>query len=104
MATVEPDDICNAGCTEETYPGDRPLNIAQVEDDVINNDGTFDYRTGSLYPGTYTLALFCEADDPEIDEALNYIGAQEVTTEGASPSGFGPVDFDLGDAPGGPTP
>jgi hypothetical protein len=104
MATVEPDDICNAGCTEEMYPGDRPLNIALVEDDVINNDGTFDYRTGSLYPGTYTLALFCEMDDPEFDDKLNYIGEQEVTTGGASPSGFGPVDFDLADDPGGPTP
>jgi len=78
----------------------RPL--AKV--DVIDNGGTFDYRTGSLYPGTYTLALFCEADDPDVDEALNYIGEQQVMTGGASPSGYGPVDFDLADAPGGPTP
>jgi len=104
MATVIPDDICNAGCTEGLTPGDRPLDIALVEADVINNDGTFDYRTGSLYPGTYTLALFCEADDPDVDEALNYIGEQQVMTGGASPSGYGPVDFDLADTPGGPTP
>lgn len=104
LATVIPDDTCNAGCTEGLAPEDRPLDIALVEADVINNDGTFDYRTGSLYPGIYTLALFCETDDPEVDEALNYIGAREVTTGGASPSGFGPVDFDLADAPGGPTP
>jgi hypothetical protein len=103
-ATVIPDDICNAGCTEGIAPEDRPLDIALVEADVINNDGTFDYRTGSLYPGTYTLALFCVSDDPALDEALVYIGVQEVTTGGASPSGFGPVDFDLADAPGGPTP
>ena len=41
-ATVVPDDICNAGCTEGQGPGDRPLGIAMVEADVINNDGTFD--------------------------------------------------------------
>lgn len=104
MATVIPDDICNAGCTEGLAPEDRPLDIALVEADVINNDGTLDYRTGSLYPGTYTLALFCEADNPETDDQLNYIGEREVTTDGASPSGYGPVDFDLADAPGGPTP
>lgn len=98
MATVIPDDICNAGCTEGMFPEDRPLDVALV------NDGTFDYRTGSLYPGTYTLALFCEADDPEMDEALNYIGEREVATGGASPSGFGPVDFDLADTPVGTTP
>jgi hypothetical protein len=39
-----------------------------------------------------------------MDEALGYIGEMEVTTVGASPSGFGPVDFDLADTPGGPTP
>jgi hypothetical protein len=104
MSTVIPDDICNAGCTKGLAPEDRPLAIALVEADVINNDGTFDYRTGSLYPGTYTLALFCVLDDPAMDEKLNYIGEQEVTTGGASSSGFGPVDFDLADAPGGPTP
>jgi len=104
--TATPDDICNAGCTEglPPAPGDRPLDIALVEADVINNDGTFDYRTGSLYPGTYTLALFCVPDDPAVDEELDYIGEKEVTTDEASPSGFGPVNFDLADTPGGPTP
>jgi hypothetical protein len=101
MATVIPDDICNGGCTEGLGPKDRPLDIAHVQG---QEGGPFGYRTGNLYPGTYTLALFCEADDPEVDEGLNYIGEREVTTDGASPSGFGPVDFDLADAPGGPTP
>ena len=103
-AAVTPDDICNAGCTEGLNSEDRPLDIALVEADAINKDGTFDYRTGSLYPGTYTLSLFCVSDDPAMDEALNYIGKKEVATGGASPSGFGPVDFDLADTPGGPTP
>ena len=101
MATVEPDDICNAGCVSVMDPGDRPLNIAEVEGPT---DGPFEYRTGSLLPGTYTLALFCEVDDPDMDEALNYIGEREVTTGEAAPSGFGPVDFDLADDSGGTTP
>jgi hypothetical protein len=100
MDTVEPDDICNAGCTEGLNPGDRPLDIALVEGPM---EGPFEYRTGFLLPGTYTLALFCEADVPDEDDQLGYIGETAVTTGGASPSGFGPVDFDLGDTPGGPT-
>ena len=103
-ATVEPDDICNTGCTEGLAPGDRPLDIALVEADVINNDGTFDYRTGSLYPGTYTLALFCVLDDPAVDEALVYIGEQEVDATLTPPDGLGSeANFDLSD-PGDSTP
>ncbi len=103
-ATVIPDDICNAGCTEGTAPEDRPLDIALVEADVINNDGTFDFRTGSLYPGTYTLALFCVLDDPAVDEALVYIGKQEVDATLTPPNGLGSeANFDLSD-PGGSTP
>ena len=94
MATVEPDDYCSDVCTAGLTSGDRPLNIASVEGPT---GGPFDYRTGSLLPGTYTVALFCVADDLDVDEALAYIGVQEVTTEGPSPSGFGPVNFDLSD-------
>ena len=103
-ATVIPDDICNADCTEGMDPGDRPLDIALVEADVINNDGTFDYRTGSLYPGTYTLSLFCVLDDPAMDQALVYIGEQKADATLASPSGFGPANFDLSDLGGSTTP
>jgi hypothetical protein len=96
-ATVIPDDICNAGCTEGSAPEDRPLDIALV-------DGTFDYQTGSLYPGTYTLALFCVPDDPDFDEALVYIGKQEVDATLTPPDGLGSeADFDLSDL-GGSTP
>ena len=103
MVVVTPDDICveTDGCSVGLDPQDRPLDIALVEGP---DGGPFDYQTGSLYPGTYTVALFCEADDLDMDEALPYIGAQEVTTGGPSPSGYGPVDFDLSGAPGGPTP
>lgn len=96
MATVEPDDICNDGCTSIMFPGERPLDIAQVEGPAV---GPFGYRTGSLYPGTYTVALFCESDDPDIDEALAYIGEQEVDATLTPPDGLGSeANFDLSDA------
>ena len=94
MATVEPDDYCSDACIAGLTPGDRPLNIALVEGPT---GGPFDYRTGSLLPGTYTVALFCVADNLDVDEALAYIGVKDVTTKVPSPSGFGPVDFDLSD-------
>jgi hypothetical protein len=94
-AAVTPDDICNAGCTRGMAPGDRPLNIALVEGPTA---GRFDYRTGALLPGTYTLALFCEADDPEFDEVLVYIGEQEVDATLTPPDGLGSeANFDLSD-------
>ena len=103
IVTVVPDDICIDVCVPGLAPGDRPLDIAQVEGP---SGGPFEYRTGSLLPGTYTVALFCETDNPDMDEALAYIGEQEVdaTLDPPSPSGTGPVDFDLADTPGGPTP
>ena len=103
LATVTPDDICvpenevDASC--DGVNNQRPLDIAQVEGPEL---GPFGYRTGSLLPGTYTVALFCVADNLDVDEALAYIGVQDVTAAEASPSGFGPVDFDLSD-PGGTT-
>ena len=101
MATVVPDDICSDGCVPGLAPGDRPLDIALVEGPA---GGPFVYRTGSLYPGTYTAALFCEPDDPAMDEALTYIGAQEVDATLTPPDGLGSqADFDLSD-PGAITP
>ena len=101
MATVIPDDICvpvdafDTSCS--AVNNQRPLDVAQVVPDTINNDGTFDYRTGWLYPGIYTLAMVCEPDDPDVDESLLYNGEQEVdaTLDPPSPLGTGPVDFVL---------
>lgn len=101
MLTVVPDDICNDGCVPGLAPGDRPLDIALVEGPA---GGPFGYRTGSLYPGTYTVALFCVLDNPEDDGALAYIGEQEVDATLTSPDGLGSeANFDLSD-PGGMTP
>lgn len=101
MASVEPDDICNDGCVPGLSPGDRPLDIALVEGPA---GGPFSYHTGSLYPGTYTVALFCVMDDPNMDEALAYIGEQEVDATLTPPDGLGSeANFDLSDT-GGMTP
>jgi len=105
VAAVTPDDECieTDGCLVGLAPGDRPLNTVDVEGP---EGGPFAYRTVSLLPGTYTVALFCVPDDLDVDEALVYIGVQEVdaTLDPPSPSGTGPVDFDLSDSAGGPTP
>jgi hypothetical protein len=101
MATVVPDDYCSDVCTAGLDPGDRPLDIAHVEGPI---GGPFDYQTGSLYPGTYTVALFCEAENLDVDEALAYIGEQEVDATLTPPDGLGSeANFDLSD-PGDTTP
>jgi hypothetical protein len=98
LNAVTPDDICIADCMEGQAPGDRPLDIALVEGPI---GGPFDYRTGSLYPGTYTLALFCVLDDPVVDEVLAYIGGQEVDATLTPPDGLGSeANFDLSDPDG----
>jgi len=106
-ATVIPDDICvpadefDTSC--DAVNNQRPLTIA----DVINNGGTFDYRTGSLYPGTYTVAMICpaiiadpaNADNPDTDDELVYIGEQEVDATLDPPDGLGSeANFELADA------
>jgi len=64
----------------------RPL--AKV--DVIDNGGTFDYRTGPLYPGIYTVAVVCEPDDIDQDsDVLTYIGTQEVDATQDPSDGLG---------------
>ena len=103
-ATIIPDDICvpahefDTSC--DAVNNQRPLTIA----DVINNGGTFDYRTGSLYPGTYTVAMICpaiiadpaNADNPDTDDELVYIGEQKVDATLTPPDGLGAkANFDL---------
>ena len=103
MATVEPDDICVPADELDTscdlVNNQRPLDIALIKADIVNNDGTFDYRTGSLYPGIYTVAMVCQLDNPDMDDTLVFIGEQEVdaTLDPPSPLGVGPVDFLLED-------
>jgi hypothetical protein len=99
MATVTPDDICEAADELDTscdaVNNQRPLDIALVESVVVDTVETFEYQTGSLYPGTYTVALVCEDDNIEADGDLEFIGEQDVYA--TLPSGKGPADFVLMD-------
>lgn len=103
MATVMPDDICVPVSEVDNSCGaantQRPMDTASVNAHIVDNITTFDYRTGSLYPGIYTVAIVCQADDPSADETLTFIGEQEVdaTQDQPSPLGVGPVDFELAD-------
>jgi hypothetical protein len=106
METVTPDDLCEVDEPDVSCDGvnnQRPLTTA----DVINNGGTFEYQTGSLYPGTYTVAMICpaiiadpaHADDPGTDDELVYIGEQEVDATLDPPDGLGSeANFVLADA------
>jgi len=77
---VDPDDICLTAA--DVPPRDCPSAGARpaLEADVtLNTDtGLFEYRTGFIYPGPYTVALVCEADDPELDEDLTFDGVANV--------------------------
>jgi len=106
-ATVIPDDICVPADEVDTscdaVNNQRPLTTA----DVINNGTSFEYKTGPLYPGTYTVAMICpaiiadqaSADNPDTDDELVYIGEQEVDATLDPPNGLGSVaNFELADA------
>jgi len=76
MASIVPDDICLNTDPAVCQPADRPLLETPVLYD--GSDGSYDYNTGYIYPGTYTIALVCEADDPAVDEDLLFISETEV--------------------------
>ena len=111
---VIPDDICEPADEFDTtcdgVNNQRPLEVAMV----VNNGESFDYRTGSLYPGTYTVAMICPAiiadpangDDSATDDEFVYIGVQEVDATLTPPDGLGvEANFELADtAPAGPPP
>lgn len=83
------DDICvDDSPTVHCGVADTQRPLAKV--DVIDNGGTFDYRTGPLYPGIYTVAVVCESDDIDhSDDVLTYIGTQEVDATLDPPDGLG---------------
>ena len=101
---VIPDDMCEPADELDTscdvVNNQRPLEEALV----VNNGGSFDYQTGSLYPGTYTVAMICpaiiadpaNADNPDTDDELVYIGEQEVDATLDPPNGLGvEANFEL---------
>ena len=74
--STEPDDICINSGTNICPPADRPLLEAPVQLDSVS--GLYTYNTGRIVPGTYTAALVCEADDPEVDDNLVFMQESEV--------------------------
>jgi len=93
MASVIPDDICLSSDPAVCKPADRPLLETRVVYD--GSDGSYDYNTGYIYPGTYTIALVCESDDPDVDEDLLFISETGVVAD-AVPEGA-QQDLDLVD-------
>ena len=86
--TVVPDDICVNDQTPAACPdADRPLTTADVMLDT--NTGFYAYQTGYLYPGTYTVALLCEADVADADDAVTFLGEAQVDAV----AGDNPHDF-----------
>jgi len=79
-ADVTPDDNCTVfevGDECDPVRGDTALTTAPV--DYINDPesiyyGKYAYRTGYLYPDTYTVALTCEDDAANAEEDLTFIG------------------------------
>jgi uncharacterized repeat protein (TIGR01451 family) len=76
---ITPDDICLDQDTSICPLADRPLLEAPVQFDV--ETGQYVYNTGLIYPGLYTAALVCEADDPDVDEDLLFIQESEVQAD-----------------------
>jgi hypothetical protein len=79
-AEVIPDDNCDifeAGDECDPVRGDTALTTAPVdyiEDPESMYYGKYAYRTGYLYPDTYTVALTCDDDPANSDEDLTFIG------------------------------
>jgi hypothetical protein len=98
---ITPDDIC---LTVDVPPKDcmtaaenvrRPVLEADVTYDT--NTGDYEYRTVFIYLGFYTVALICQADDPEADEDLTFYDVDTVAAV-ASPGGAR-HDFELAGPP-----
>ena len=83
-ASITPDDICVDADTSICPPADRPLLETPVVYDSTNEN--YAYNTGYIYPGLYTVALVCAADDPNADDNLLFMSKSEVPAE-AVPGG-----------------
>ena len=56
-----------------------PLVVADVT--VENGSTAYAYRAAFLPPGAYTVAFTCDDDDATADDALTFVGAQDVTVQ-----------------------
>lgn len=74
-SAITPDDYCSldfADAVCDAERGDTALTTATVDLDEATGD--YLYRSRFLYPGTYTVALTCEDDDPAAEENPTFIG------------------------------
>ncbi|MDH3980412.1 MAG: DUF4382 domain-containing protein, partial [Gammaproteobacteria bacterium] len=94
-ASVTPDDICLDLDTNVCPLADRPLLETQVLFDGVSGD--YIYNTSFIYPGLYTVALVCEADDPNIDDSLLFMSEAEVQADAIA--GGAQQDLALVDVP-----
>ena len=86
--TVGNDTRTDVNCTVYAFTGSgtTPDDVDGIEPDPISTSqlsGTFEYEIGFLEQGSYTLAVTCQAaaDNNEINDAINFIGAQTVIVE-----------------------
>ena len=86
---VVPDDICVPSSDEQSQncanAGTQPALEANVTLDT--ESGGYEYRTGFIYPGFYTVALVCEADNPDVDEDLTFYDVDNNVEVIAGPEG-----------------
>ena len=95
-ADVNPDDYCTVFETDDycdPVRGDTALTTAPV--DLNTDSGLYEYRTGYLYPDTYTVALTCEDDAANAEEDLTFIGETSFYADSV-PEGYR-HDFALAD-------
>ncbi len=92
--SIVPDDICLD--TSACPVADRPLLETPVTFDSAS--GEYVYNTGFIYPGLYTLALLCEADDPDVDEGL-LLFMNETDIQADAVAGGAQQDLALQDVP-----
>ncbi|MGD8631213.1 MAG: DUF4382 domain-containing protein [Gammaproteobacteria bacterium] len=100
-ADVDLDDNCSvfqAGDVCDAVRGDTALTTAPV--DYINDPessyyGKYAYRTGYLYPDTYTVALTCDDDPANTEDDLTFIGKTSFYAD-TVPEGYR-HDFALAD-------
>lgn len=79
--------FAGAGATPRDYRGTASDPIASIAVNQDENACTFSYASGSIAPGTYTVAFTSQAqnDNPTTQETLSFIGAANVTV-GATPA------------------
>lgn len=77
VSSVVPDNNCVNDLDPNACPlADRPLTTADVMLDA--GSGLYTYRTGYLYPGTYTVAVLCEEDLADVDDPVTFLGEAQV--------------------------